>query len=215
MNPSSQVGKFGEQSGEQRQAGERRESPAMPSRTGLAKHLGIALAGAGLTLAVFILPAEFGIDPTGLGERMGLLALSTASAAQVPDIPMAPPETARFYPTPVKSNVIEIPLDVEGELEYKVRMKAGETLVYSWSVDNGLAYYDFHAASEPAGTDLRYKEEQDGASGGHGSLVAPFDGIHGWYWLNLEDHPIVITLRVSGFYELRSREEQDVGVVKE
>jgi hypothetical protein len=186
----------------------------MPSRTGLARHLAIALAGAGLTLAVFILPAEFGIDPTGLGGHMGLLALSTASA-QVADIPMAPPETARFYPSPVKSNVIEIPLGIDGEVEYKVRMKAGETMVYSWSVDNGTAYYDFHAEGEPDGADLRYKEEQDGAGAGHGSLVAPMNGIHGWYWLNLEDHPIVITLRVSGFYELRSREEQDVGVVKE
>ena len=196
------------------ESGETGKAPAMPSRAGLGKQLGMALVGAALVLAVFILPAEFGMDPTGLGGRMGLLALSTASAAQI-DIPMAPPETARFYPMPVKSNVIEIPLELDGELEYKVRMKAGETLVYSWSVDNGTAYYDFHAESEPDGADLRYKEEQDGLPGEHGSLVAPFDGIHGWYWLNLEDHPIVITLRVSGFYELRPREEQDIGEVIE
>ena len=203
MNPLNESGEAGKAA-----------APAMPSRAGLGKQLGMALVGAALVLAVFILPAEFGMDPTGLGGRMGLLALSSASAAQI-DIPMAPPETARFYATPPRSNVIEIPLELDGELEYKVRMKAGETLVYSWSVDNGTAYYDFHAASEPEGRDLRYKEEQDGASGEHGSLVAPFDGIHGWYWLNLEDHPIVITLRVGGFYELQSQEEQDIGVVIE
>ena len=203
MNPLNESGETGKAA-----------APAMPSRAGLGKQLGMALVGAALVLAVFILPAEYGMDPTGLGGRMGLLALSSASAAQI-DIPMAPPETARFYATPVKSNVIEIPLELDGELEYKVRMKAGETLVYSWSVDNGTAYYDFHAESEPDGADLRYKEEQDGLPGEHGSLVAPFDGIHGWYWLNLEDHPIVITLRVSGFYELRPREEQDIGVVIE
>jgi len=201
---------------EQRESGKLGNLPAMPSRAGLAKHLAIALAGAGLTLMVFILPAEFGMDPTGLGARMGLLELSRASAAvQVEDIPMAPPETAHFYPSPAKSNVIEIPLGVDGELEYKVRMKAGDTMVYSWNVDNGTAYYDFHAESEPDHAVLRYKEEQEGRSGEHGSLVAPFDGIHGWYWLNLEDHPIVITLRVSGFYELRPRDEQDIGVVRE
>ena len=182
--------------------------PTMPSRDGLWKQLAVALAVATVILALFILPSEYGIDPTGLGQRMGLLALSAPSTeAQILDIPMAPPEAARFYTFPVRSNVIEIPLELDGELEYKVRMKAGETIVYSWTVDNGLAYYDFHAASEPDGRDLRYKEEQEGASSGHGSLVAPFDGIHGWYWLNLEDHPIVITLRVSGFYELRSQEE--------
>jgi hypothetical protein len=188
--------------------------PAMPSASGLAKQLGIALAGAAVILAIFILPAEYGIDPTGLGGKMGLLALS-APAPQVADIPMAPPEAARFYTAPVKSNVIEIRLEGDGEVEYKVRMKQGETMVYSWSVDNGSAYYDFHAEGEPGGEDIRYKEEQDGAPAGHGSLVAPMNGIHGWYWLNLQEHPIVITLRVSGFYELRSREEQDVGTVKE
>jgi hypothetical protein len=188
----------------------------MPSRGGLLKHTLIALSSSALILALFILPAEYGIDPTGLGQQMGLLALSAPSAAaQAPDIPTAPAGVARDYATPPRANVIEIPLDRDGEVEYKVRMKEGETIVYSWSVDNGKAYYDFHAASEPDNRDLRYKEEQDGASSVHGSLVAPFNGIHGWYWLNLEDHPIVITLRVSGFYELRSQQEQPVGTVKQ
>jgi len=208
MNPSMKAGEQGK-SGEP-------SAPQMPSRGGLLKQLAIALAGAALILAIFILPSEYAIDPTGLGHQMGLLALSAPSAAaQVPDIPMAPPDTARFYNSAMRSNVIEIPLKADEDLEYKVRMKAGETLVYSWSVDNGKAYYDFHAQSEPDARDLRYKEEQDGAPSDHGALVAPFDGIHGWYWLNLEGHPVVITLRVSGFYELRPQQEQPVGTVKQ
>ena len=67
----------------------------MPSQAGLGKQLGTALAGAAVILAIFIRPAEYGIALTGLGGRMGLLALSTASAAAQIDIPMAPPETAR------------------------------------------------------------------------------------------------------------------------
>jgi len=190
-------------------------APAMPSGYGLAKQLAIALVSATVILFTFILPSEYGIDPTGLGGQMGLLALSAPSVAAVPDLPMAPPETARFYDSDIRSNVIEIPLRLDGDLEYKVRMKAGETLNYSWSVDNGKAYYDFHGESEPDGVVVRCKEEQDGLPGERGGLVAPFDGIHGWYWLNLEDHPIVITLRVSGFYELRPQEEQPIGIVKE
>ena len=190
-------------------------TPAMPSGYGLAKQLVIALVSAAVILLTFILPSEYGIDPTGLGSQMGLLALSTPSPAGVPELPMAPPETARFYDSDIRSNVIEIALMVDRDLEYKVRMKAGETLNYSWSVDNGRAYYDFHGESEPDGVVVRYKEEQDGLPGERGALVAPFDGIHGWYWLNLEDHPIIITLRVSGFYELRPQEEQPVGIVKE
>ena len=191
-------------------------APRMPSRGKLWKQLFMALFVAALILTLFILPAEYGVDPTGLGARMGLLALSkpgTAVASE--DIALAPAENTHFYPSAFHSNVIEIPLKAEGELEYKVRMKADDTIVYSWSVDKGVAYYDFHAESEPDSKDLRYKEEQAGASSGHGSLVAPFNGIHGWYWLNLEEHPIVITLRVAGHFELRPQEEQPIGIVKE
>ena len=27
------------------------------------------------------------------------------------------------------------------------------------------------------------------------------DGNHGWYWLNIEEEPITITLEVHGYYE--------------
>ena len=33
-----------------------------------------------------------------------------------------------------------------------------------------------------------------------GSYTAPFDGVHGWYWENLTDSPVTITLRTAGFY---------------
>jgi hypothetical protein len=32
-------------------------------------------------------------------------------------------------------------------------------------------------------------------------LVAPFDGEHGWYWLNLSEQPVTIKLTVNGFHE--------------
>ena len=46
---------------------------------------------------------------------------------------------------------------------------------------------------------IRYEEGEEGENAG--SLVAPFDGNHGWYWLNIEDYPIEITLEVHGFYD--------------
>ena len=35
-----------------------------------------------------------------------------------------------------------------------------------------------------------------------GTLVAPFTGIHGWYLRNDTEAPIVVRLKVAGFYEL-------------
>ena len=35
-----------------------------------------------------------------------------------------------------------------------------------------------------------------------GYLVAPFDGVHGWYFSNESDSDITITLSLSGFYTI-------------
>lgn len=35
-----------------------------------------------------------------------------------------------------------------------------------------------------------------------GALVAPFTGIHGWYLRNDSKQPLVVRLKVAGFYEL-------------
>jgi hypothetical protein len=35
-----------------------------------------------------------------------------------------------------------------------------------------------------------------------GALTAPFDGIHGWFFQNNGDMPVVVRLRLSGFYDL-------------
>ncbi|MHB0975236.1 MAG: hypothetical protein ACYCY2_13730 [Acidithiobacillus ferriphilus] len=34
-----------------------------------------------------------------------------------------------------------------------------------------------------------------------GAFVAPFDETHGWYWRNRGDQPVVVKLKVSGFYQ--------------
>jgi hypothetical protein len=68
----------------------------------------------------------------------------------------------------------------------------------------GKVYVDYHAHSpdwENKQAFVRYQEAKDGIAGANGSLVAPFTGEHGWYWVNLEDHVVVITLNVSGFYD--------------
>jgi hypothetical protein len=48
---------------------------------------------------------------------------------------------------------------------------------------------------------VRYLEAKDGIAEDSGSLVAPFAGEHGWYWVNIGDDPVTITLQVSGYYD--------------
>jgi hypothetical protein len=34
----------------------------------------------------------------------------------------------------------------------------------------------------------------------HGTYTAPFDGIHGWYWVNEGSGPVGLTLYAAGFF---------------
>jgi hypothetical protein len=183
----------------------------MPSRGGLLLRLGVAaLVGFVLTVCV-VMPAEYRKDPTGFGKLTGLIALSSptvakpvepAADAKAPAADLAPSKNAWFYPTEYRTDTVKIPLGPDGEIEYKVAMKAGESMVYSWSVDRESVYYDFHGepSNDPKHA-TRYREEQENTKG-NGTFVAPFEGIHGWFWLNLSGKPIVVTLKMSGFYQL-------------
>ena len=94
-----------------------------------------------------------------------------------------------------------------GEVEYMIKMNAGDTLVYSWEVpgvaDPQAFLTEFHGHTEPVGGrgDLMFYEKGPGAKA-NGSLIAPWQGIHGWYWKNNGDAPVVVRLRMAGFYEL-------------
>ena len=100
-----------------------------------------------------------------------------------------------------KSELVPIELGVDGSVEYKAMMNQGDTLVYTWQTLEGDVYYDFHAHPPDADPDFftRYKEGEGQTD--QGTILAAYDGQHGWYWLNLSDAPVTIHLEVAGFYD--------------
>lgn len=100
----------------------------------------------------------------------------------------------------LKTEVLEIALDLDATVEYKALMQQGDSISFRWSTD-GEAYYDFHAHDEAFGDEFftRYAEGEGSSSAG--TIVAAYDGQHGWFWLNISDAPITITLEVMGFYD--------------
>ena len=69
-------------------------------------------------------------------------------------------------------------------------------------------YTDFHGHEPSAGEAfVRYEEQQSGNEG-HGSLVAPFSGEHGWFWLNISEQPVTIKLEFAGYH----RQMKDYGL---
>lgn len=66
-------------------------SQPLPSTRQLLKATAVAVGVASVLLVTTILPAEYGIDPTGIGSRLGLDVLaSTADAAELDAPPPAP-----------------------------------------------------------------------------------------------------------------------------
>ena len=172
-----------------------------------------AAAVAALIVLGAILPAEFNRDPLGIGKLSGLSRL-WGPDQQTIGANAAGAARAREYETPFRSDVIEIPLGgfldgVEAsELEYKVRMRKDATLIYAWEVIGTAEPRDFHfdqhghttpAPGQPM-TVATYRQafglKQQGA------LAAPFDGIQGWHFSNASETPVVVRLRLSGFYDL-------------
>jgi hypothetical protein len=98
---------------------------------------------------------------------------------------------------------IEVTLESGEGIEYKAVLSQGELLVFSWTTSGGEVYTDLHAEPEHKSDFqekywLRYDESE--AMEGHGYIIAPFDGNHGWYWLNRNIEPLTVELDVSGFY---------------
>ena len=175
----------------------------LPSRAGLLMRLGGALVVAAIILVGFVLPAEYQIDPTGFGKLTGLVKMSQTQAAPPAAAPTPVMNTTagHTYPGPFRTDDVDIPIGKDGELEYKVHMQEGGTLVYSWKCPQSL-YIDFHGeADKEPGKAISYTVTQE-AKEGHGSLIAPFTGIHGWFFQNQTDIVTVIHLKMIGFYEL-------------
>ncbi len=167
---------------------------------------GIALLVAGLLLVTVVLPAEFAVDPLGVGARLGLMDLGVVGK-QVealnkeggPALNQAALISAQEKP--FNHETVEFTLQPSGSIEYKYRLEKGESLLYSWT-STAPVKYEFHA--EPDGAPRGYAQSYEKSAGGgqNGTLNAPFNGIHGWYWENTTTQPVTIKLSSAGFYNL-------------
>src|ERR1700691_2504666 len=86
---------------------------------------------------------------------------------------------SRTYAAGHRTDVIDVPIQGnDGQLEYMVRMNAGETVVYSWEVlniSNPQSFYaEFHGHTEAESGqpgDLMFCEKASGSKAS-GSLIA-------------------------------------------
>lgn len=202
-----------------------------PSTSRLVKSVAVAVVGAALILMAFVLPAELGIDPTGIGKALGLTEMNKPTRTlQIKDViggnetyrsvevsnpmsdpvPLPNPAVAQIKTAPPRKETRTVTLNPGQETELKAVLDSAQVIVYSWKAQGGAVYTDFHGHEPGAGDAfVRYEEQQSGTEG-HGSLVAPFAGEHGWFWQNISEQPVTITLEVTGY----DRELKDYGIFR-
>lgn len=182
----------------------------LPSTKSLLKATVLAIAGAAFILVTAILPAEYGIDPTGIGKAMGLTVLNQSDASEVESTPVftQPDNLMSGSDSPLwkasiapRSHTMTLTLLPGQGAEIKSPMEVGDNFIFSWQTDGGLVYFDMHGEPPNAGKDeftsYWIGRDQQQASG---NFTAPFKGTHGWYWQNTGATPVTITLTTQGFY---------------
>ncbi len=181
----------------------------LPSGGSLWRATGVAVLIATALLVLAVLPAEYGIDPTGLGSRLGLTRLHAADAPTpapgpapaTPAMPLADTPVVRAD-GPYRSQTLDLPLMPGQGFEIKALMKTGQGFSFEWVADGGTVHVDMHGnAVGAAENDFTSYWVEDALARAGGSFRAPFDGAHGWYWENRGDTPVTIRLKIGGFYE--------------
>lgn len=179
----------------------------LPSSAQLLKSTIIAFVVASFLLLLVILPAEYGVDPTGVGEFIGLKKMGEIKISLEKEA-LTEPEILKDNLTKnekVKSGIFEEKQDImeveiaSGEaIEIKLEMKKGAIAQYKWSTENGALNFNLHGDGyKGMHKSATYKKGKMVASD-KGELVAEFDGYHGWFLRNRNDATVKVLLEVTG-----------------
>lgn len=190
----------------------------LPSSQKLIKSTILAAISAVVLLFTVVLPAEYGIDPTGVGKllrltEMGQVKQQLADEAAADAAGLVATETSdidnmteqTINTTPTDTTVAdgqwrdEIPFTLTpGEgIEIKMKMSEGDKANYSWAVTGGEVNFDTHG--DALGKAISY-EKGRGVASDEGVLEAAFTGNHGWFWRNRGDSDVQVVLRTRGDY---------------
>lgn len=192
----------------------------LPTKAQLRRSTILAGIGAVVIAITVYLPAEYGIDPTGIGSVTGLTEMgeikvqlaAEAEADRLLDEQRNQDQsssildgvfglvigTAYAQEAPETwTDTVTFRLEPGDTAEVKMTMEEGGVVEYAWTAEGGRVNFDLHAHS--GGESVDY-ERGSGATEGEGLIEAPFAGDHGWFWRNRDSTPIDMTIQVRGDY---------------
>ena len=189
----------------------------LPSSAQLIRSTAIAAASAVAILVTVVLPAEYNIDPTGIGgvlglSEMGEIKTQLAEEAEADRLMELEAEeqsslmndifglfvgAAHAQEAEVWRDETSFTLAPGDSAEWKLVMKKGQTVEYRMLVEGGRVNFDMHGHG--GGQSVTY-EKGRGSTGNEGEIVAEFDGEHGWFWRNRDSSDATVTVQVRGEY---------------
>ena len=187
----------------------------LPSSAQLIRSTVIAAIGAAVILIAVVLPAEYGIDPTGAGRILGLTEMGEikqelADEAEQDQMTHDEPEQSSSLVNEVFglfggtahaqeawTDTITFTLAPDAYTEIKLVMDEGAVAQYAWVAEGGRINFDLHAHGNGQSVDY---DRGRGETSGEGSIDAPFAGEHGWFWRNRDSSAVTITLQLRGNY---------------
>jgi hypothetical protein len=198
------------------------------SKKKIIRALIISIIIGAVVLVCAILPAEYGIDPTGIGKLTGFSRLYVAENASeetggvvrgtYPLIKMekagSDPEVKKpaeaDNPPPakqydVREDSVQVIVPAGKGIEFKTYMLKYGQMKYEWTTDKDVLYFDFHGevAQETKPKDEYFESYTIAYSNNMvGTFLAPYEGKHGWYFKNKGKSDVTVTLRLKGQYSL-------------
>ncbi len=189
----------------------------LPSSAQLVRSTAIAAASAVVILVTVVLPAEYNIDPTGIGGVLGLSEMGEiktqladeAEADRLMELEAGEQSslmndifgffvgTAHAQEAEVWRDETTFSLAPGDSAEWKLVMEEGQTVQYRMTVEGGRVNFDMHGHG--GGQSVTY-EKGRGSTGDEGEIVAAFDGEHGWFWRNRDSSAATVTVQVRGEY---------------
>ncbi|EJC6992606.1 transmembrane anchor protein [Vibrio parahaemolyticus] len=202
----------------------------LPTTKQLVRSTFIALATAIVLLITVILPAEYAIDPTGMGRALGLTEMGeikaqlaqeaeedqanssvVADTKTVQNAPVkAEPEVAPQQ-LEVSSTKPEVAVAVEPVWKDKIMLslKPGQGAEVKLVMEKGqVAQFEWVSKGGPVNYDTHGDgngnsisyEKGRGVPDDQGELEAAFTGNHGWFFRNRNDKTVMVILKTNGDY---------------
>ncbi|WP_170334008.1 transmembrane anchor protein [Ruegeria arenilitoris] len=194
---------------------ERPSLEELPSSAQLIRSTVIAGASAAVILVSVVLPAEYGIDPTGVGRVLGLQEMGEIKS-QLADEAEADRQLESQDQSSLMNDVLGLFIGSahaqEAEVwqdetsfiltpgesaEWKLFMEEGATAEYRMVVTGGRVNFDLHGHG---GEQSITYEKGRGSTGAEGTIEAAFAGEHGWFWRNRDSGDVSVMVQVRGDY---------------